>query len=421
MTIFQKMILVPVFSLFLYGSFITYSFFEHQQSNKKIQAVRDSYIPVLEILNNNIHLFEQLSDTFKDTVLARESLWLVDALALKKELENNFVELEKFPHIIKIKQLNTIKNDFNHYYLHADTLAKDLLKEHATIHSEQNTIEDVEHYLHLSENHFQKIKYTVQNQFISTINNTTEVMNKLLFWGGIIAVSSVLLLVIVSFLLSLSTKSSFNSIIERTKLLASGDIDFSKRLVRVQQDELGVLIYWFNKLSDKLESDYLKLQTLSITDKLTQLNNRTRTDQFLPSAIENAKKHKQPLIFIIIDIDHFKKVNDTHGHLVGDDVLIMFATILKDSAKSGDYVSRWGGEEFVLVWQNLHFEPAVEKANDIRNMIADSHFPVVGKVTASIGLTVLTEQDDIEDLISRADKNLYQAKEDGRNRVVADS
>lgn len=415
------MILVPVLSLVLYGSFITYSFFEHQQSNQKIQSLKDDYVPVMNILNNNIHLFERLRDTFKDTVLAQESLWLSDALAVKKELEGNLNKLTKLTHIVDDKELKQTKFDLNSYYNHASKLAEGLLKEQDILLSDPDALKEVEHYLHLSEAHLQSLKLSVETRFISTIDNSTALMNQLLFWGGIITVSSVLILIVVTFFVSISTRNSFISIVERTKLLAAGDTDFSKRLSRSQRDELGVLIYWFNKLSDKLEADYLKLEALSITDKLTQLNNRTRTDQFLPNAISHAIENKEPLLLMIIDIDHFKRVNDDFGHLAGDAVLKMFAKTLKDNAKSGDYVSRWGGEEFVLVWQNIDFEFAIKKANMLRETIAASHFPTVGKVTASMGLTILTEQDCIESLIARADSNLYQAKEEGRNRVVADA
>lgn len=421
LTIFQKMILVPVLSLILYGSFITYSFFEYQKSNQKIQELRDNYIPMMDLLNINIHLFSSLRDTLKDTVLAQEPLWLIDAKTLKIKLDRNLELLEKFSSILNQKQLQQSKVDLNSYYSHAHKLAKSLLHQQDISLTDSPNLVEVEHFLHLTSNHFEQMKSDVQNRFMATIGKTSKLMNQLLFWGGIITISSMLILITVTFALSLSTRKSFITIVERTKLLASGDTDFSKRLTRSNRDELGVLIHWFNKLSDKLEVDYLKLKTLSITDKLTQLNNRTRTDQFLPSTISYAIENNESLVLVIIDIDHFKQVNDTFGHLVGDDVLQVFAKILKSTAKSGDYISRWGGEEFVLVWQNIDVNTAIKKANEIRNIISKNDFPTVGNVTASMGLTLLTDQDSIESLISRADSNLYKAKENGRNCVIIDN
>lgn len=415
------MILVPVLSLILYGSFITYSFFEYQKSNQKIQELRDNYIPMMDLLNDNIHLFASLRDTLKDTVLAQESLWLIDAKMLKIKLEHNLKLLEKFSSILNQNHLQQSKVDLNNYYIHANKLANNLLHQQDILLTDSPNLLEVEHFLHLTSNHFEQMKSDVQKRFITAIDKTSNLMNQLLFWGGIITISSMLILITVTFALSLSTRKSFITIVERTKLFALGDTDFSKRLTRSNRDELGVLIHWFNKLSDKLEADYLKLKTLSITDKLTQLNNRTRTDQFLPLTINYAIEKNESLVLVIIDIDHFKQVNDTFGHLVGDDILKMFAKILKDSAKSGDYISRWGGEEFVLVWQNIDVNTAIQKANDIKNIIDEADFPTVGNITASMGLTLLTSQDTIESLISRADKNLYKAKENGRNCVIIDN
>ena len=415
------MILVPVLSLVLYGSFITYSFFEYQKSSQKIQELRDNYIPMMDLLNENIHLFSRLRDTLKDTVLAQESLWLIDAKMLKVKLEHNLKLLEKFSSILNIKQLQQSTIDLNNYYIHAYKLANNLLQQQEISLTDNPNLLEVEHFLHLTSKNFEQMKSDVQQHFILTIDKTSNVMNQLLFWGGIITISSMIMLIAVTFALSLSTRKSFITIVERTKLLASGDTDFSKRLARSHRDELGVLIHWFNKLSDKLEADYLKLKTLSITDKLTQLNNRTRTDQFLPSTLISAIDQSEPMVLVIIDIDHFKEVNDTFGHLVGDDVLKKFAEILKNSAKSGDYISRWGGEEFLLVWQNIDIKTASQKADNIKNIITETHFSNVGNVTASMGMALLTNQDSIESLISRADKNLYKAKDNGRNCIVIDS
>ena len=412
------MLLVPILSLLLYGSFITYSFFEHKKSSQKIQELKNNYLPAIDLLNENTRLFVKLRDTFKDAVLAQESLWIANNLELKEKIEKNFHTLTSYPIIIDQQQLQLTSEDFHQYYLSANTLARSLLDEPDFLLSDSQLIQQVERSLNLSLKDFNTLKTVAQQNFTTTIDMTSQSMKQLIFWGGIVLVLSMLLLLSVTILLSMSTRKSFTTIVKRTRSLALGDTDFSERLSRANKDELGILIYWFNKLSDKLEADYIKLKTLSITDRLTQLNNRTRTDQFLPEAIVNAKTSREPLALVIIDIDHFKAVNDNHGHLIGDEVLQLFAKELKNSAKSGDYVSRWGGEEFVLVWQNIPFEKAFEKANDIRLAIELLTFPTVGKVTASFGLAIATDKDTIQTLISRADSNLYRAKEKGRNCVV---
>ena len=158
MTIFQKMILVPVLSLVLYGSFITYSFFEHQKSNDTIQTLRNDYVPVMNILNENIHLFERLRDTFKDTVLAQESLWLVDALTIKNQLDEHLQALLKMSDIVDEDQLLKTQQALNNYYAYASELAEGLLKENDILLSDPNAIQKVEHYSNLSEENFQLLK-----------------------------------------------------------------------------------------------------------------------------------------------------------------------------------------------------------------------------------------------------------------------
>lgn len=209
---------------------------------------------------------------------------------------------------------------------------------------DDNLISDIEHYLNTSKNNLAQLEKDVQLLFKATIDETGDLLSQLLFWGIIISIISVLFITVTTLMISISTRRSMSLIVERTKDLALGGTDFSKRLVHNKKDEVGYLVYWFNKLSDKLEEDYIRLKEISITDKLTQLNNRTRTDQFLPEALERVTSEKTPLVLAIIDIDNFKHINDNFGHLAGDVVLQVLAETLKKNATSNDYISRWGGE-----------------------------------------------------------------------------
>jgi len=209
-------------------------------------------------------------------------------------------------------------------------------------------------------------------------------------------------------------------VVIRMKELALGGSDFSRRLERTSKDELGLLIYWFNKLSDKLEQDYVDLETISITDKLTQLNNRTRTDVFFPKAIQKAMKKNQPLCAVLLDIDFFKKINDNHGHLVGDKILQSMAGLLKDNAGQRDFIGRWGGEEFIIILPNSDGNIAYKKMETLRKEIEEFDFSDVKQVTVSFGVTMAIPGDTSETIMARADKCLYMAKDKGRNCVVLD-
>ena len=420
MTIFQKMILVPVLSLALYGCFITYSYFEHQRSSAQIQELRQGFVPVIELVNDNIYLFDKLQDAFKTAVLAKKSRWIQDTIGFRRQINFNLRELSRHTNIVDSNSIKNLNNFFNDYYKSADRVAKSLVGEQEQWPAEDLLVIELEEYQSATTNQLKLMRQAVQLNFEQTLLRTQMHHRELLFWGGGISIVSMILLILITYSVSVNTQEDMLAIVERIKDLAQGSTDFSKRIERSNRDELGYLVYWFNKLSDKLEADYLEVKEISITDKLTRLNNRNRTDQFLPAAIENARRMQTNLVVVLIDIDHFKQVNDTYGHLAGDEVLQQFAQTLKQNAISSDYISRWGGEEFLLVWSNIEPINAGQKANELRKKIAKLIIEPVGAVTASFGLAVLTDNDNPKSLIARADENLYEAKERGRNRVVID-
>lgn len=167
----------------------------------------------------------------------------------------------------------------------------------------------------------------------------------------------------------------------------------------------------------ELESKNIELERLSITDKLTNIYNRIKLDKTILEQLNLAKRYKVEFGIMIIDVDYFKKVNDTYGHQVGDTTLIEVANILKTNVRESDTVGRWGGEEFVIICPHTNLEGIKIVANIIREKIEKHQFPVVGNKTASFGITIYQDNDNLESIISRADEALYNAKNNGRNRV----
>ena len=164
-----------------------------------------------------------------------------------------------------------------------------------------------------------------------------------------------------------------------------------------------------------------KLLYLSQTDILTKLYNRTKIDQELNIQMERAKRTKGHFAVLLLDIDFFKKVNDTFGHPVGDAVLIQLANIAKESIRSYDIIGRWGGEEFLVLCPESSVEDVQQVAKRIRKNIKNAHFPTNETLTISIGVGIMTLEDTPHTLISRADKALYRAKDEGRDRVILES
>ena len=155
-------------------------------------------------------------------------------------------------------------------------------------------------------------------------------------------------------------------------------------------------------------------------DPLTGINNRASLEKSLPREISLAQRHGTPLTLLVIDIDHFKEINDTHGHQVGDEVLRDLTGVFADSVRTTDLVFRYGGDEFVVALSNTDMEGANDVAERIRDGVEKCQCEV-GNVrvvlSASIGMTELNGRDTLESAFRRADEALLLAKREGRNRV----
>lgn len=158
------------------------------------------------------------------------------------------------------------------------------------------------------------------------------------------------------------------------------------------------------------------LRFQATTDPLTGLHNRLRFNQALEAEIIRAARYKAPFAVILFDVDHFKQVNDTHGHQIGDRVLIALARIVSGAIRSADVFARWGGEEFVILLPETEAAMALRAAEKLRAAIADAELEI-GSVTCSFGAAAFVEGDNAETLVARADLALYRAKRNGRNRV----
>lgn len=163
-----------------------------------------------------------------------------------------------------------------------------------------------------------------------------------------------------------------------------------------------------------------RLRKLSITDWLTDLHNHSYSRRCLSAALDRSQREKTPLCVVMADLDHFKNVNDTHGHLIGDEVLRITAARMLSAARSADLVGRYGGEEFLFILQDTDLADGEEVAERVRSRIrVDTvHCGEASmRVTMSLGLAEARTGDSVDDLIERADAALYAAKDAGRDCV----
>jgi diguanylate cyclase (GGDEF)-like protein len=240
---------------------------------------------------------------------------------------------------------------------------------------------------------------------------------------------------LIAYLLGLIIVRPLDRLTDGAAKVAAGDLEVG--LPIYSRGEVGYMTEVFNNMvarlrqgreelaaiNKTLREKNTELEEISVTDALTGLYNRKHLMETLPHELARAQRYSHPFSVLMIDIDHFKKHNDTYGHLVGDRTLARMASIFTESVRSVDYVARYGGEEFLIMLPETSLEDALSAAERIRARVAKEAFGDDGskvRITVSIGVAGFPEDGDTsESIIASADAVLYQAKQRGRNRVVS--
>jgi two-component system, cell cycle response regulator len=218
---------------------------------------------------------------------------------------------------------------------------------------------------------------------------------------------------------------------DNTRLMRGLEIGVNDYLIRpVDKNELLARVRTQVKkrrYTERLRDNVQLSIEAAITDALTGLHNRRYMESHLGTLVEQAAARGKPISILVLDIDFFKAINDTHGHAAGDDVLKEFSQRLKKAVRGIDLACRYGGEEFVVVMPDTDIGVATVVAERLRRRIASEPFPIsqntrTVRATISIGIAAMHSiEDSAADIVKRADQALYRAKRDGRNRVVADA
>ncbi|WP_407572112.1 GGDEF domain-containing protein [Deinococcus altitudinis] len=197
-------------------------------------------------------------------------------------------------------------------------------------------------------------------------------------------------------------------------LLSHGDVTYLAELALTV-----LLIAHLSVFGERVSAERAEARTfqlLASTDFLTALANRRAMYPQLEAAFSSDAEHRQTAI-LLLDIDHFKQVNDRHGHLVGDEVLQQFALVLQQGVGNQDVVSRWGGEEFLILLPNCSKREAIDRADYLLQQIRLAAMPAGLQITASCGMAHAAEVESAEAWLLCADRRLYSAKESGRDQV----
>ena len=229
-----------------------------------------------------------------------------------------------------------------------------------------------------------------------------------------------LLIGMIAYLFARQIISPLTALTRGARRVSNGDLDI--RLTIQKNDELGFATKVFNEMVAELQQNQTRLEELATIDALTGLANRRQIMKKLLHQFKYYQRYRAEFSVLMIDVDHFKKVNDTHGHLAGDAVLKQMAGIFLKSLRNVDSAGRYGGEEFLVIVAEPAGEKARQAAERIRRAVNNYTFTYQNssmKVNISVGITTVSDQDKNEHgLISRADQALYQAKRNGRNQVI---
>lgn len=214
----------------------------------------------------------------------------------------------------------------------------------------------------------------------------------------------------------LDGKTFRGTIINRKK---NGDLYYEDKTITPLKDESENIIGFITTGKDVTHETLLnqEIQRIATIDHLTGIYNRHKFEELFTLEAERARRFSLPLSLILIDIDHFKLVNDTYGHDTGDEVLKQLAHIIQDNIRKLDVFARWGGEEFLVLSPSTDLAKIQILAEKLRLSVESSTFPKVNKVTISIGISTFRKSDSFSELFKRVDQGLYHAKEHGRNQV----
>lgn len=256
----------------------------------------------------------------------------------------------------------------------------------------------------------------------------TELRNMFLVFVGAL----VLIVAVLAFQMGRSIVVPLQRLIRAADRIADGDLEV--RVAASRNDELGHLTKVFDQMAERLRRSHAEimaaneamqrqnqmLETLSVTDSLTGLYNRSKLDAILTDQLARYQRTRRPFALLMLDIDHFKTLNDTYGHIAGDEILKKVANILLQSIRSIDYAARYGGDEFIIILMETSAHPAATTAERIRSQVGSLHYRInasTAPISVSIGIVECQPADTTTTVFARADNALYEAKRAGRNQT----
>ena len=257
----------------------------------------------------------------------------------------------------------------------------------------------------------QKIDEIAKINYKKASERFTHIRNILIF-GTILGI---LFTSIAAILLIRSIVRPLNKAVTYFKHISEGNMN--ENISVSSQDEIGQVLSGLAAMQGKLKILISELDQLARTDELTGAWNRRRFEETIETEMDRLRRYGQRLSLMILDVDHFKKINDLYGHSIGDQVLIDLSNTIRSSLRVSDSLTRWGGEEFIILCPNTTVETVSKLAERLRKEVSSIKFQEVENITLSFGVAECGAEETWEQWLHRADKALYLAKSGGRDRV----
>jgi two-component system, cell cycle response regulator len=338
-----------------------------------------------------------------------------------QEIEQTFTEILNSPSQLTEKRglLLNIQKEWELVKANENNLLISLKTENITVQQKHKLL--VKEHLGGTIHEIRRLKDLLKNfQADDNLRQARELKKRARTITAIVLAIAIMMVILSGLILA-------QSILKPLKLLNIGvahfgDGDLSYRIALKTQDEIEQLANTINGMAAKLEQSQQALRELATIDGLTGVSNRREFNRRLTVEIERSRREGHPVSLLMVDIDHFKKLNDTYGHQSGDDALRHFSALIKKEVRPGDLPARYGGEEFAVILPHADRSDVFAVAERLRTLIAAQDIEIQNnqrvKVTASLGCaTFPMDAATEESLMAEADAALYKAKKSGRNRV----